>query len=228
MAQVEFQYNGISTVIQCQEDQKMIEICNNFIIKSNINKNGLLYCYDGKGVSKFDNNITFNQMANSIDKQRKKMNILVLDNENINDNNKNIIKSKNIICPECGDNIRIEIKNFKIDSYECKNNHKINNMSINEFEKTQIIDLKNIICDICKERNKYDMHNNEFYKCYECNVNICPICKMQHNNTHKIYDYDKYKYICCKHNENLTNYCTECKMNICTICENGHLGHNQI
>ena len=167
-------------------------------------------------------------MANSIDKQRKKMNILVIDNDNINDNNKNIIKSKNIICPECGDNIRIEIKNFKIDSFECKNNHKINNMSINEFENTQIIDLKNIKCDICKERNKYDMHNNEFYKCYECNMNICPICKMQHNNTHKIYSYDKYKYICCKHNENLTNYCTKCKMNLCTICENNHLGHNQI
>ena len=97
MAQVEFQYNGISTAIQCQEDQKMIEICNNFIIKTNINKNGLLYCYDGKGVSQFDNNITFNEMANSLDKERKKMNILVYSNdEDINGNNM-IIRSKNII-----------------------------------------------------------------------------------------------------------------------------------
>ena len=228
MAQVEFQYNGISTIIQCQEDEKMIQIFNTFIIKSNIIENGLIYCYDGKRVSQFDNNITFNEMANPLDKQRKKMNILVINNENINDNNNNIIKSKNIICPECGDNIRIEIKNFKINSYECKNNHKINNMSINEFENTQIINLKNIKCDICKERNKYDMHNYEFYKCYECNINICPICKIQHNNIHKIYFYDKYKYLCCKHNENLTNYCTQCNINICTICENEHIGHNKI
>ena len=51
MAQDEFQYNGINTIIQCQEDQKMIEICNSFILKSNINQKGLLYCYDGNGVS---------------------------------------------------------------------------------------------------------------------------------------------------------------------------------
>ena len=152
MAQVEFQYNGINTIIQCQEDQKMVEICNNFLTKSNINENGLLYCYDGKSISQFDNNISFNEMANSIDKQRKKMNILVINNENINCNNKeSLIKSKNIICPECGDNIRIEIKNFKVNSYECKNNHKINNMSLNEFEKTQIINLKNIKCNFVKK-----------------------------------------------------------------------------
>ncbi len=173
MAQVEFQYNGINTIILCQEDQKMVEICNNFITKSYINEDGLLYCYDGKSISQFDNNMTFNEMANSIDKQRKKMNIIVINNENINsNNNESLIKSKNIICPKCGDNIRIEIKNFKINSYECKNNHKINNMSIDKFEKTQIINLKNIKCNICKERNKFDMLNKEFYKCYECNINI--------------------------------------------------------
>ena len=37
MTQVEFQYNGNITVIQCQEEQKMSEICNDFINKSKIN-----------------------------------------------------------------------------------------------------------------------------------------------------------------------------------------------
>ena len=41
MAQVEFQYNSISTIIQCNEDQKMSEICNNFISKSNLDENNI-------------------------------------------------------------------------------------------------------------------------------------------------------------------------------------------
>ena len=65
MAQVEFQYDGISTIIQCKEDQKMSEICNNFITKSNINENNINYIYDGKGYKQFDKDIAFNQIANT-------------------------------------------------------------------------------------------------------------------------------------------------------------------
>ena len=108
MAQVEFQYNGINTIIQCQENQKILDICNNFISKSNLNENELFYFYDGKGGVQFDKNLTFYQMANSIDKTRKKMNILVINNETIN-NNESKIKSKNIICPQCYENIKIKI-----------------------------------------------------------------------------------------------------------------------
>ena len=86
MAQVEFQCNGISTIIQCTEDQKMYEICNSFIIKSNLNENNLNYVYNGKGGKEFDKNLTFNQMANTYDKTRKKMNILVITNENAKTN----------------------------------------------------------------------------------------------------------------------------------------------
>jgi len=50
MVEVEFQYNGINTIIQCKEDQKMIEICNNFITKSNIKEeNNINYFYNGEG-----------------------------------------------------------------------------------------------------------------------------------------------------------------------------------
>ena len=65
MAQVEFQYDGISTIIQCNEDQNMSEICNNFITKSNINENNINYIYDGKGYKQFDKDIAFNQIANT-------------------------------------------------------------------------------------------------------------------------------------------------------------------
>ena len=97
MALVEFQYNGIIYEIQCQEGQKVEEICNNFINKSKTKENEIYYCYDGKVGTQFDKQLTFIQMANSLDKSRKRMNILVYDFDNNNDN-KSKIKSKNIIC----------------------------------------------------------------------------------------------------------------------------------
>ena len=228
MAQVEFQYNGVITIIQCQESQKMEEICNNFKNKAKINEKEIYYFYDGKGASQFNNSLTFNQMANSLDKNRKKMSILVYDSDNINNNDKSKIKSKNIICPKCNENCKINIKNYKINLFECKNNHRINNILFNKFEKTQMIDLTKIICGICKETKKSNTFNNEFYKCYECNINLCPLCKSKHNNNHNIYNYDKINYICNKHNELFNNYCNKCKKNICIMCEEEHNGHEVI
>ena len=111
MDQVEFQFNGIITVIQCTKNQKMNEICNAFISKAEIKDKEIYFTYEGKVVSKINNNLTFIEMANSIDKQRKKMNILVLDLNNDNDSNKKIIKSKNRLCPECHENIKMKIEN---------------------------------------------------------------------------------------------------------------------
>ena len=45
MASVEFQYNGTMTIIQCQENQKMKEICNNFLTKSKIKENEILFLW---------------------------------------------------------------------------------------------------------------------------------------------------------------------------------------
>ena len=70
------------------------------------------------------------------DKARKKMNILAMSNEKtyIKDNNTKV-RAKNIICPKCSENIKIKkIENYKLDLFECKNNHKYN-ISINELEK---------------------------------------------------------------------------------------------
>ena len=77
---------------------------------------------------------------------------------------KNIIKeipSKEIICPGCKKNIIIDIDNFKVHFHDCKNNHNINNISLNEYEKTQKINLNKIKCNICNINNKGTTHNNE-------------------------------------------------------------------
>ena len=231
MAQVEFQYNGIKSIIQCQENQKMLEICRIFASKSHLEENNLNFLYNGKSFKQFDKNLTFNQIANSIDKARKMMNILVISDDNVNndnhDNNSELIRSKYIICPKCFEEIKIKnFDNYKLNLFDCKNNHKYN-ISLNVFEKTQMINLKNIKCNICNIKNKYNVYNNEFYKCYECNMNICPLCKLNHNKAHNIINYDKIHFICNKHNEIFTNYCKKCKKNICSMCEKEHYKHNK-
>ena len=72
----------------------------------------------------------------------------------------------------------------------CKNGHNINNILLNNYEDSQKLDLCEIICDICKQNNKGNTHNNEFYLCNTCNKNICPLCKSIHDNKHKIINYD--------------------------------------
>ena len=125
--------------------------------------------------------------------------------------NTSIIKSKYIICPKCKENINFKIINYKICLYECKNKHRINNIIFNEFEKTQLLDISQIICDICKQNNKSNTYKNEFYKCLTCNINICPLCKSSHDKKHNIIKYENKDYICQKHNDIYVKYCYKCR-----------------
>ena len=75
------------------------------------------------------------------------MNVLVYDTE-IEIKENDIIKSKNIICPECKESIKMEIKDYKINLYGCKNKHRIENILLNEFEETQYIDRLKIIINL--------------------------------------------------------------------------------
>ena len=55
--------------------------------------------------------------------------ILVYSNES---NQESIIKLKKIICPECKEDVKLKINNYKICLYECKNMHQINDISFND------------------------------------------------------------------------------------------------
>ena len=59
-----------------------------------------------------------------------------------------------------------------------------------------MVDLTKIKCGVCKEKNKSITFNNVFYKCADCNINLCPLCKTKHNKNHNIFNYDKINYIC--------------------------------
>ena len=224
MAEVEFIYNGVNTKIQCQTNEKLKDICQKFINKENINNNNIFYSYDGKLL--INEELKIEEIANREDKIRKKMNIIVFDNL-INIKESDIIQSKYIICPECKEHIRIDIKDYKINLHNCKKGHKIENILLDEFEEKQNINRKDIICNICKKNDKSTSYNNVFYKCLTCNNNICPLCKTNHDVHHIIIDYDENYYICDKHNEKYMLYCEDCNKNLCTLCD-GHNHHKRI
>ena len=82
MAEVEFIYNGISITIICKMNEKMKNICKKFKEQAHINNNAIIfYAYDGKvGINE---ELSFEEVANSEDKRRKKMSILVFDNQTV-------------------------------------------------------------------------------------------------------------------------------------------------
>ena len=205
----------------------MRDICQRFKDNVQLDHNfDIFYSYNGKvGINE---ELTFEEIANQEDRKINKMNILVNANEKVVEpENSDLIKSKNIICPLCKEYIKMDIKDFKINLYECKNRHAIKNILLNEFEESQKIDRLKIICDICKTNNKSISENNEFYIYNKCHMNICPKCKINHDQSHKLINYDDKYYICDEHNEKFLLYCEECKMNICSLCEK-HKYHKKI
>ena len=158
------------------------------------------------------------------------MNILVnelLPKTEYDNNNKNLVISKEVICPECQEYAFIKLIDYKITIYDCKNGHKTKDIFINDFENTQKIDISKIICAKCK-KNKGSTYNNEFFRCCTCGINLCPLCSSCHDKTHQIINYEKNYYICEKHKDNFIKYCKKCKLNLCIVCEKEHKGHDII
>ena len=222
MVEVLFNYEGIETVIQCNINDKIEDIIEQYLIKidKKVEKDNLLFLYNGNNIIK---NLSFNKQANELDIKRKKMNVLVNKvNDNSNLSNNKII-SKDIICPECKENILLDFKRFKYNLYGCKNKHNIKGIYL--YKETQEIDLNKIICNICNKNNKGNSHNNLFFICNTCNKNLCPLCKSIHEQNHKIINYDDKNYICNIHNEIFIKYCETCNKDLCMLCENEHNNH---
>ena len=79
-----------------------------------------------------------------------KINILVVEGEAPESPvNEIIIKSNKIIYPECQEDIKFNIEDYKINLFECKNKHYINNIFLDEFNLNQNINISKIICQNC-------------------------------------------------------------------------------
>ena len=116
MAEVVFNFKGVETTIQCNINDKMKEIKNKFITKTQNEENKIYFLYNG---DKINEELSFSQQANELDNQTKKMKILVYEKVE-NKENKKEIKSKEIICPDCGENILIKFLDNKINYMNVK------------------------------------------------------------------------------------------------------------
>ena len=141
LIEIEFKYNEKKIIFQCNPDKKMNDIFKDFVKKSSLDNKKLSYLYNGTAIEGKD--LALNKIINKADYMNNKMTILVIDyQEQISKTeNKYAKKPKIIVCPECKENIKIDIIDFKINLYECKNGHKIENILLNEFEETQKIEL---------------------------------------------------------------------------------------
>ena len=184
-----------------------------------------MFLYNGNFINE---ELTFKEQANEDDNKRSEMNILAYEVDNNTIIKENKIKSKHIICPECKENVLMNISDYKIQLFNCKNNHIIDKIKFKDFEETQFIDVSKINCEKCNNDFINNIYNNEFYFCIKCNLTLCPLCKINHEKEHKIINFEDKNYICYKHDEHFTKYCEECKLNICIQCEKDHKCHRSI
>ena len=84
MSEVEFFYKGNNIKIQCNSNEKIRNILYRFISKVEANNILLVYIYNGYIIS--NEELTFYELANSEDKKRNKMNIVVTESSNSNYN----------------------------------------------------------------------------------------------------------------------------------------------
>ena len=78
LAKAEFLYDGSKIIILCNEDNKLERIIQKFCSKIQKNQSDLCFLYGGKII---DMNLTFTELANSLDKKRLMISIIVTDCE---------------------------------------------------------------------------------------------------------------------------------------------------
>ena len=225
MTELEFLYENKIILIQCNKDEKMINYFQKFFTKTELDKNSVYFSYHEKILSGEDYEKKIEDIMNEEDKQANKMRIIVklIGNKDIN----RFVKSKTIICPECGENCFIKIEGYKVTLFNCRNGHEVKDINFDEYEKKQKIDISKIFCENCKEKNKSLTFEKKFYRCLSCKKNLCPICKCKHDKNHIFIDYDIKDYICEEHNDLFIKYCCSCKQNLCLYCKD-HDSHECI
>ena len=171
MANVEFNYQGHIIFIQCNENDKLEKIIQNFCIKVQKSKEQLYFLYGGQIISNYS--LNFIELASQIDKSRKIMSILVIDNY---DNNESSIQNWNIKLKEKLDKAnktiseqKAEIQDLKyqITMNKSESISQINNLMNTIEKKDEQINklkeqIKNIYCPKCKE--KINLNNNILFK----------------------------------------------------------------
>jgi len=212
-----FQEEGKAVEIQCKRSEKIYDIFKRFSSKAKEDIDSMYFLING-------DKITDNVKLEKINNKDNKITVLVYkkDEEDDSDiNDKNAELSKEIICPGCGENCLINFDDYIITLNKCDNKHSKNNILLNKYSYTQMIYESKIKCKNCPN-TKSKSHNNIFYKCFTCNIDLCPLCKTKHDKKHIIVNYDEKNYLCHMHGQNYTSYCQECEKNVCSKCDINH------
>ena len=229
MSKVEFIYEGQSTIIHTEPNENMNNIVQKFFKKSKTQdlSDSMCFLYSGSQLSSNSNNC-FKEIANKEDRERNQMTIIV-DNYDKKEEIK-LVQSKKVICPICKEICKLNIYDYKISLYGCKNNHKISNIFFKDFTPTQMTDETKITCKNCEKANITNTYQNLFYICRACGENTCPLCKEKNHNSqsHICIEYNQKDNICPRHNGVYVSYCKTCKTDICMSCEREHFYHDKI
>ena len=208
---INFIYNNQLIKIPCKRNEILKNIFKRYLIKLNKPLKNVVFLYNR---IKINGELKLEQINN----KDKEIQILVVEAPPVK---KEIIKqSREVICPECGENCLLGIENYKFSLKNCKNNHNLKNILLEEFKDTQKINELLILCNECKKTNKAKF--NQFFKCCNCNINLCPLCKAKHNKEHIMIDYELRNFICKTHGESYISYCKGCNVNLCRKCELKH------
>ena len=219
----EFKYNQKLSSIKCNIKEKFGEIIEKYKSKEKFENKPLNFLYSGTTIKEGE---TIEDLLKDDNGKTEKIQIIV---ESKGEEKNFIVKSKSIICPKCKEDIRLKMKDYKIYLYDCKNGHKIGNILLNEFEETQKLDLSKFICNLCNNENKKSINNKKCFYCFSCKLNICQICKENHDKKHLISDIENKNLSCHLHNkESFIKYCNQCKLNLCFSCLEHHQGHDII
>ena len=185
MSTIIFQHDGTETHIQCNPQDKVSAVFGKFCAKVQKDKSHFKLLFNGNIL---DEQKTVEQLpknANGL------IIVLAEDIQSSNQPKQTKVKSKEVICPKCSEAAIVSIDDeYKISIINCKNGHETKNLNISEFDGTQMFDMSKVACDNCKDRNMSNVFNNQFYRCLNCKMNLCPICKSQaHDPNHNIINY---------------------------------------
>ena len=210
-----FFYNGKITKIQSKKNEYMKDIFKRYLIKINKDINDVYFMCNGNKINKELKLEEINNKDNEIE-------ILVNDIKDENIETKITLKqSKDVICPKCGDICLIDIEDYKIKLNNCINKHNIEKILLDEYNNLESSNELNIFCNNCN-KNKREIYNNQLHICCNCKINLCPLCRLNHNKEHILIDYDLKNYLCNIHGERYISYCKECNKNLCDLCEINH------
>jgi len=208
-----FTFNGKEEEMEFEMEELISNIFKNYAERIGQTIEKLMFLYNGDLINS-------RKTLEELCQDKNNIKLLVFELETEEEDNESIIKSRNIICPICKELCLINFKDYKIFFSNCRNNHKLSNILFNELNDFLKINEAKILCDKCNNK-KSETNNKQFYKCMNCYINLCPLCKLNHaknNKNHIILDFDLKNYYCNEHQERYIYYCEKCKEDFCDSC----------